>query len=423
MKNGHTKHRWVVLISVISVLATALTLLSTNRSSVAPPIQVGVLHSMTGTMAISEKAVVDAVLLAIDELNASGGLLGRQIEPVIVDGKSDWQIFASEAERLIVQEEVSAVFGCWTSASRKSVKPVFEKYNHLLFYPVQYEGLEESPNILYTGAAPNQQIIPAVRWSLNNFGKRFFLIGSDYVFPRTANAIIRDYATALGAEVVGEEYLLLGSHDVDLAVKAIVESKPDVIFNTINGDSNIPFFEKLRAAGVKPSDVPIMSFSISENELRSFQVENIAGHYACWNYFQSLDSKANSRFVSSFKEKYGDGRLVNDPMEAAYISVHLWAQAVAEVHTDDVHEVRRALGDQSYDAPGNLVYVDPENHHIWKTVRIGKIRNDGQFDIVWDSEKPVQPVPFPGTRSELEWNQFLASLYAGWGQTWANPGH
>lgn len=416
------KALWAGSVGVLVLFAGVWYIQSVGGESSAPPIKIGILHSLTGTMAISEKAVVDSVLLAIDELNESGGLLGRKIEPVIVDGKSDWPTFAQEAKNLILAEDVSVVFGCWTSASRKSVKPVFEKYNHLLFYPVQYEGLEASSNIVYTGAAPNQQIIPAVRWSLDTFGKRFFLVGSDYVFPRTANAIIRDYTTALGAETVGEEYLLLGSSDVDAIIRQIVETKPDVILNTINGDSNIAFFEKLKAAGITPGEIPVMSFSISENELKSLGIENMIGHYACWNYFQSLESEVNERFVSSFKEKYGTDRLVNDPMEAAYISVHLWAQAVQETGTDDVSEVRQALGDQSFDAPGGLVYVDPENQHIWKTVRIGKIKGDGQFEIVWDSKKPVQPVPFPGTRTESDWDEFLVSLYGGWGKSWANTG-
>ena len=225
----------------------------------------GVLHSLSGTMAISEKSVVDATLLAIGEINEQGGLLGRKIEPVVADGKSDWPTFASEAERLIAQEEVSTVFGCWTSASRKTVKPVFEKHDHLLFYPVQYEGLEACPNIVYTGAAPNQQIIPAVRWCFEHLGRKFFLVGSDYVFPRTANEIIRDQLRSLHGEIVGEQYILLGSEDVQDAVQSIVAAKPDVILNTINGDTNVAFFRELRAAGITPEKIPTMSFSIADD--------------------------------------------------------------------------------------------------------------------------------------------------------------
>ena len=418
MKTG----AWIVLICVAFAVGGGWLYSEYHNAKSRHPIKVGILHSLTGTMAISEKAVVDATLLAIEELNSAGGLIGREIEPVLVDGKSDWPTFAQEAERLITIEKVSAVFGCWTSASRKTVKPFFEKYNHLLFYPVQYEGLEQSPNIIYTGAAPNQQITPAVSWSVQNLGKRLFLVGSDYVFPRVANEIIKDLATALGAEIVGEEYLLLGSKDVDDVIQKIASAKPDVILNTINGDSNISFFKGLKYAGFKSETVPVMSFSIAENEFSSLGVENVVGHYASWNYFQGIKSDANSRFVNNFKKKYGNDRHVSDPMEAAYIAVHLWAQAVKEAGTDNVHKVRQALKDQSFHAPEGLVYLDIENQHIWKIARIGKAMNDGQFEIVWDSNKPIQPHPYPRTRFKSEWNEFLHGIYEGWGHKWANPG-
>ncbi len=416
------RYAFIVFTCVVLPASAAWLLVGDDRSMPRSPIKVGILHSLTGTMAISETAVADATQLAIDELNESGGILGRRIEAVLVDGKSDWPTFARQAEDLITSQRVSAVFGCWTSACRKTVKPIFESRNHLLFYPVQYEGLEQSPNIVYTGAAPNQQIIPAVTWSLKHLGKRFFLVGSDYVFPRTANAIIRDYATALGAEIVGEEYVLLGSTGFEDVIRNISETRPDVIFNTINGDSNVYFFEGLRNAGITPEIVPVMSFSIAENELRSLGPRNMVGHYACWNYFQSIDSDANRRFVDRFKKTYGADRPVADAMESAYTAVHLWARAVTDAGTDDVNEVRRVLKDQSFGSPGGLVYVDPASLHIWKTVRIGKIQADGQFEIVWDSRKPVQPVPYPRTRSKSEWDAFLRNLYEGWGQTWANPG-
>jgi len=386
------------------------------------PIKVGVLHSITGTMAISETSVADATLLAIEEINQRGGVLGRLIEPVIVDGKSDWGTFAREAERLITKEAVSVVFGCWTSASRKTVKPIFEKYDHLLFYPVQYEGLEQSPNIIYTGAAPNQQIIPAVKWVFDHLGKRIFLVASDYVFPRSANAIIKDQTAALRGTIVGEEYILLGSSDVKKVVQKIIKEKPSVILNTINGDSNVAFFRELRAAGITPDQIPTLSFSIAEDELRSLGAGQMVGDYAAWNYFQTVASKENSEFVKRFKKRYGAHRVTDDPMEAGYFGVYLWAQAVKEAGDDQVMAVRKALPNQSFNAPGGVVYVDADNQHTWKTVRIGKIRNDGQFDIVWSSEKPVRPVPYPVYRSKLEWDQFLQHLYTGWGNQWSNPG-
>ncbi len=385
-----------------------------------PPIKVGILHSLTGTMAISEKPVVDSTLMAIEEINLQGGILGRIIEPVVVDGSSDWPTFAEEAERLIVEEKVSVVFGCWTSASRKTVKPVFEKYDHLLFYPVQYEGLEQSKNIIYTGAAPNQQIIPAIKWCFDNLGHRFFLVGSDYVFPRTANEIIKDILAVLEGEVLGEEYISLGSNDVDDVILKIRETQPDVILNTINGDSNIYFFKRLGEAGITSEKVPTMSFSIAEDELRVMGAEHMVGNYASWNYFQCLDTNENKKFVEKFKEKYGSYRVTDDPMEAGYFGVKLWAQAVREAGTDDVDKVRKAVKNQSYGAPEGMVYVDSENNHVWKTVRIGAIREDGQFNIVWSSEKPVRPVPYPAYRSKSQWNDFLQHLYEGWGGKWAN---
>lgn len=387
-----------------------------------PPIRVGILHSLTGTMAISETSVVDATLLAIEEINQKGGALGRRIEPIIVDGQSDWSTFAREAERLITEEKVSVIFGCWTSACRKTVKPVMEKYNHLLFYPVQHEGIEQSPNIIYTGAAPNQQIIPAVKWSFDHLGKRFFLVGSDYVFPRIANTIIKDQIAALRGEVVGEEYILLGSEKVEGVVQKIKQTKPDVILNTINGDTNIAFFRELRKANITPDIIPTLSFSIAEGELRSLGQENMIGDYAAWNYFQSINTKENNTFVRNFKDKYGSERVTDDPMEAGYFGVYLWVQAVEAADTDDVSEVLKTIADQSFNAPGGIVYVDSENNHTWKTVRIGKIRKDGQFTIVWNSERAVQPVPYPTYRSKLEWDRYLRLMYQNWGGKWANPG-
>jgi len=372
-------------------------------------------------MAISERAVVDATLLAIEELNAAGGVLGRSVAPMIADGKSDWPTFASEARRLIDDEAVAVVFGCWTSASRRTVKEVFEARNHLLFYPVQYEGIEMSPNIIYTGAAPNQQIMPGVKWAWENLGQRLFLVGSDYVFPRTANAIIRDQAAALGAVVVGEEYIELGSTDVDRVVARIVESRPDVILNTINGDSNVAFFRALREAGVTPADIPTMSFSISEQELQAMGVESMVGDYACWNYFQSVESEENRDFIRRFQERYGEDRVVTDPMEAAYFGVYLWAEAVKHAGTFVTGRVLEALPGQSYDAPEGLVHIDGRNNHCWKRARVGQIVSNGQFETRWDSGRSLRPIPYPSYRSRAEWNRFVEGLYHRWGGNWAKP--
>ena len=413
----------LVAVALVVICIVALTMFFYMRKPQADPIKVGVLHSETGTMAISERSVRDATLLAIEEINANGGLLGRQIEPIVVDGKSDWPTFAEEAERLITEEKVSVVFGCWTSASRKTVKPIFEKHDHLLFYPVQYEGLEQSPNIVYTGATPNQQLLPAVEWCFDELqATNFFLVGSDYVFPRTANAIMRAQIEAVGGEVAGEGYILLGSKDVRAIVDKVVTAKPDVILNTINGDTNVDFFQTLRERGITPSKIPTMSFSIAEDELRSMNSNNMAGDYAAWNYFQSIDSARNKRFVESFKRKYGVNRVTDDPIEAAYFGVHLWAQAVAESETDELSAVRSTLGLQSFAAPEGIVSIENYNQHTWKTVRVGRIREDGQFDIVWTSGRPVRPVPYPVYRSRKEWDEFLEELKNEWGGQWANPG-
>lgn len=401
------------------ILLTVICLAFAGCSTEKPPVKVGILHSLTGTMAISERSVVDGTMLAIEEINQAGGVLGRQIEPVLIDGASNWDKFAAEAENLILQEKVETIFGCWTSASRKRVRPVVEKHKHLLFYPVQYEGLEVSPNIVYTGAAPNQQILPAVKWSLDNLGKRFFIVGSDYVFPRSAAAIMKDAISRLGGEVVGDEYVLLGSDKVDEMIAKIVATKPDVVMNNINGDTNLAFFKKLKEAGITAQEMPVFSFSIAEDELRAMSVADMVGHYTAWNYFQSVDSEANKKFVAAYKEKYGNDRVTDDPIEAGYIGVYLWAEAVKKANTPEVSKVLSVLGNQSFEAPGGLVYVDKATQHCWKSVYIGKFNAQGQVDIVWQSGRPIQPIPYPATRTLAEWDRFLTNLYEGWGKAWA----
>jgi urea transport system substrate-binding protein len=415
--------QWILLLVMALLAAAAIYLVHFWKEQSMPPIKVGILHSMTGTMAISETPVVDAVLMAIEQINAAGGLLGgRKVVPIVADGKSDWPTFAKESRRLITDEKVCAVFGCWTSASRKTVRPIFEELGGLLFYPVQYEGLEQSPNIVYLGAAPNQQIIPAVKWAFDNLGsRRFYLVGSDYVFPRAANAVIGDQVRALGAHVVGEDYIPLGRTDVQGMVDQIVAAKPDVILNTINGDTNLAFFRALRAAGISPKVIPTISFSIGESELPSLNPSACAGDYAVWNYFQSLDDSRNSTFVDAFRKRYGAERVVSDPMEAAYCAVNLWAQAVEDAGTENTDAVRKTILDQSMAAPEGVILIDPETQHAWRPVRVGRIRADGQFDIVWDSHRPVRPQPFPLSRTPAEWELFLDNLRAGWNGHWAAP--
>ena len=375
-------------------------------------IKVGILHSLSGTMAISEKSVVDAEQLAIEEINAAGGVLGKKIEAIVEDGASDWPTFAEKAKKLIDQDKVVTIFGCWTSASRKAVLPVFEEKKHMLWYPVQYEGQECSQNIFYTGAAPNQQIEPSVDWLLQNKGKEFFLVGSDYVFPRTANTIIKAQLEAKGGKTVGEDYLPLGNTEVTAIITKIKAALPNggVIYNTLNGDSNVAFFKQLKGAGLGPDKYPSMSVSIAEEEVKAIGKDYLKGHYAAWNYFQTVDTPANKKFVEAFKKKYGQERVTNDPMEAAYIMVYLWKQAVEKAKTTDIEAVRKAAIGQTFDAPEGQVTLG-NNHHISKFVRIGEVADDGLFKIVYSTDKAVEPIP---------WNQYVAET-KGYSCDWSDP--
>mgnify|MGYP002780398935 FL=1 len=376
-------------------------------------IKVGILHSLSGTMAISEKSVVDAEQLAIKEINAAGGVLGKQIEAIVEDGASDWPTFNEKAKKLIDQDKVATVFGCWTSASRKAVLPTFESKDHMLWYPVQYEGQECSKNIFYTGAAPNQQIEPSVDWLLENKGKDFFLVGSDYVFPRTANTIIKAQVEAKGGKIVGEDYIPLGGTEVTPIISKIKSALPDggVIYNSLNGDSNVAFFKQLQGAGMGPDKYPSMSVSIAEEEVKAIGVEYLKGHYAAWNYFQTVETPESKKFVEAFKKEYGDDRVVNDPMEAAYIMVYLWKQAVEKAGVaDDLEKVRTAALGQTFAAPEGKVTLE-NNHHLSKVVRIGEVRDDGLFEIVYDSKTAVKPVP---------WNQYVADT-KGFACDWSDP--
>jgi len=387
----------------------------TTEGGTAPSgetVKVGILHSLSGTMAISETTVVDAEKLAIKEINDAGGVLGQQIEAVVEDGASDWPTFAEKAEKLIDQDQVAVVFGCWTSASRKAVLPVFESKDHMLWYPVQYEGQECSKNIFYTGAAPNQQIEPAVDWLLENKGKDFFLVGSDYVFPRTANTIIKEQLKAKGGNTVGEDYLPLGNTEVTPIITKIKAALPNggVIFNSLNGDSNVAFFKQLQGAGMGPDLYPVMSVSVAEEEVRQIGPEFLVGHLASWNYFQTVETPENEKWVADFKAEYGEDRVTNDPMEAAYIMVYLWKQAVEAAGSFDIAAVRAAAYGQNMAAPEGPVTMNA-NHHLSKTVRIGEVKEDGMFEILWATDGPIDPEP---------WNQFVPDT-KGFACDWSDP--
>lgn len=357
-------------------------------------VKIGFLNSLSGTMAISEQTVADSLNLAAAEINADGGVLGKQLEIVQEDGQSEPTVFAEKAEKLITSDCVAAVFGGWTSASRKAMLPVFEAQDSLLFYPVQYEGLEASPNIFYTGATTNQQIVPALDYLKEQGATSLFLVGSDYVFPRTANKIINAYAEANGIEVVGEEYAPLGHTDFSTIVNKVKSADADAVFNTLNGDSNVAFFKEYKNAGLGPDDMPVVSVSIAEEEVGGIGVENVEGQLTAWNYYQTIDSPENTTFVDAFKAEYGDDRVTSDPMEAAYTSLYLWKGMAEKAESFDVAGIQDAAGGVTFDAPEGSVTVNGDNHHIAKTALIGKIGADGLIHTEWSSGEPIEPDPF-----------------------------
>ena len=382
------------LLLVAAVLVTAAGCGSSGEEE--GTVKVGLLHSMTGSMAISEQAVLDAEKLAIKEINEAGGVLGRQIEYQEEDGASDPSTFATKAEKLVDQDGISTVFGCWTSSSRKAVKSIFEDYDALLFYPVQYEGMESSSNIVYTGAAPNQQIVPAIEYLINHGYERFFLLGSDYVFPRTANMIITAQLEAAGLEVVGEEYADMEQTDFAAIISKIEDAQPDVIINTLNGTGNVSFFKQMSEKNYTSDDYMTMSFSIAEEEVATIGSDILNGHMVSWNYYQTTDTEKNAEFVAAYKAEYGEDRVTSDPAEAAYDAVYLWKAACEEAGSFEVDDVIAAIetGDISYDAPEGLVTLNGDNHHLAKTVRIGQIRDDGLIYEIYSTDGPVDPDPY-----------------------------
>ncbi len=396
-----------LLVLALLVLLAALVWL---RPAAPQPIRVGVLHALTGSMASSEQPLVDAVRLAVEELNAQGGLLGRPIELVVADSASDWSRAAAEAQRLITQEKVSVLFACWTSACRKAVKPVVEQHQHLMFFALQYEGLEQSPNIIYTGAAPNQQIIPGAHWAMTNLGRRIYLVGSDYIFPRAANMLIKDVAASAGGVVLAEHYFALGHSAFDELVQDIERQHPDVILNTLNGESNLYLLKALKS---RVNTMPMLSFSLAESELHAMGPEVFHPyHYAVWSYFQNLTTPENQRFVQAYRARYGAGRVTSDPIETSYNSVMLWANAVRDSGTDNPARVNQTMGRQSLAGPSGIVAVDADTRHTWRAVNIGVARADGQFDPVQSSTDLVRPTPWPGYRAQVEWQLLLDALVA-----------
>jgi urea transport system substrate-binding protein len=392
-----------------AMVAAAAIGFATPAKAAEETVKVGILHSLSGTMAISEVSLKDVVMMAIEEINKKGGVLGKKIEPVIVDPASDWDLFAEKAKQLLLQDKVSVTFGCWTSVSRKSVLPVFESNNGLLFYPVQYEGEECSKNVFYTGATPNQQLIPAAEYLMSKDGgsyKKFILLGTDYVFPRTANGILKAFLKAKGvpeADIM-EEYTPFHHQDYQTIVQKIKQFSAGgktAVLSTINGDSNVPFYKEFAAQGLTSAQCPIMAFSVAEDELRAMDTQFLVGHLAAWNYYQSLNTPTNKTFVKAFKEfcaknklPGGDKRVTDDPIEAAYISVHMWALAAEKAKSFEVDKVRSAVYGMKFKAPGTEVMFDTRNHHLHKPVLIGEIKKDGMFKVVWKTSGLVAPEPW-----------------------------
>jgi urea transport system substrate-binding protein len=405
--------------SLFKALALSAALVTAGFGSVdavaqAKVVKVGVLHSLSGTMAISETVLKDVALMTFDEINAKGGVMGYKIEATVVDPASNWPLFAEKARGLLTQDKVAVVFGCWTSVSRKSVLPVFEELNGLLFYPVQYEGEELSKNVFYTGAAPNQQAIPAVEYLMSKEGggaKRWVLLGTDYVYPRTTNKILRAFLKSKGVaeKDIDEKYTPFGHSDYQTIVadiKKFAAGGKTAVVSTINGDSNVPFYKELGNQGLKATDVPVVAFSVGEEELRGVDTKPLVGHLAAWNYFMSLKNPVNdawkkewAAYAKAKKLPGADKPLTNDPMEATYVGIHMWKQAVEKAKSFDTDKVIAAMAGQSFAAPdGFTIKMDEKNHHLHKPVFIGEVKADGQFNVVWKTKGPVRAQP---------WSQYI----------------
>ncbi|WP_027016501.1 urea ABC transporter substrate-binding protein [Comamonas composti] len=397
------------LIRLSAAFASLPLLQGMAHAQAQPPIKVGILHSLSGTMAISETSLRDAALMEIEAINKAGGIMGRRLEAVVVDPASNWPLFAEKARQLLSQDKVAAVFGCWTSVSRKSVLPVFEELNGLLFYPVQYEGEELSKNVFYTGAAPNQQAIPAVEYLMSKQGggaRRFFLLGTDYVYPRTTNRILRAFLKSKGLadSDIEEAYTPFGHADFQTIVaniKKFSQGGKTAVISTINGDSNVPFYKELGNAGIKAQNVPVMAFSVGEEELRGVDTKPLVGHLAAWNYFMSVRSPANDAFkkqwadyAAAHKLPGGARRVSNDPMEATVIGLRMWKAAVEKAQSTNVDAVRKSMYGQKVQAPSGYELEMGDNHHLYKPVMIGEIRPDGQFGVVYKTPRTLRAQPW-----------------------------
>lgn len=408
-----------------ALAATAILLTAAPGYAQEDTIKIGVLHSLSGTMAISETVLKDLILMEVAEINANGGLLGKQIEPIVVDPASDWPLFAEKARELLTVSEVAAVFGCWTSVSRKTVLPVFEELDGLLFYPLEYEGEEASRSVFYGSSVPDNKAIPAVDYLMSEDGggiERWVLEGTDYVYPRTSNKIIRAYLESKGValENIRENYTPFAFSDWQTEVAAIKEFGSQgfktAVISTVNGDANVPFYKELANQGVSAEDIPVIAFSVGEQELAGLDTAQLVGHLAAWSYFQTVDSPENAAFIDKWQTYVGnDDAVTNDPMESAYVLFHMWVQAVQQAGTTDVAAVRQAMIGQTVRSPSGLDVVMNSNHHVTKPVMIGEVDADGQFDVVYQSE-PVRP---------NSWSTYLPEnegLVADWSWPWVCGG-
>jgi urea transport system substrate-binding protein len=367
--------------------------------------------------------MLEAELLAIDEINDAGGLLGRRVRAVVADGRSDPPTFAREARRLIEDEKVSVLIGCWASEARKAVRPVVEAADHLLIYPPEYEGLEQSPNIVYLGGPANQQVIPAVGWCREvRKAHKFFLIGSDSFWARAVGAVIKDQLQAFNAELLGEVFLVGGRdgegsgasrNEVNEAVARIERAAPEVVLSTVEGPDSLAFYGRMRHVGLTPDRVPVVSFCLDEEAVRRLPIADIVGQYAAWDYFQSIDRSENREFLRKVKARFGADRTVSDNSQCAYQSVRFWAETVDEAETDDVARINRGLLRQSINAPEGIITIDGETRHGWRPFYLGKVRPDGQFEIVWSILKSIRPIPYPSSRTRGEWEALVEALLSG----------
>lgn len=383
-------------------------------------IKIGVLHSKTGTMAISEESVIKATMFAIEEINQNGGLLGKKVQAVFVDGQSKADSFYKGAHELITKENVDVVFGCWTSASRKTVKPLFEDNDNLLIYPIQFEGIETSPNIFYTGLSPNQQVLPSIKWAVENLGSRVYLVGSEYIYPRATNALVKDMLLTLGIKVVGEAYIPLGSTEVDDIVYDIVKKRPDVIINSINGDTNLHFFEALENEDISSEEIPIVSFSLNENEYTRFAQEgiNVKGHYTATSYLSSDRTRNNQDFIQRFHTYIKENIPITDPMISAYIGVHLWAKAVKTSSTSNPKIIKDAILQQTFEGPDGIIFSDRNERKLFQRIKLGRVDKTGVIQKVWEYDDLIPPLTFPHFRSKKEWKALIDELFKEYDQKW-----